>query len=149
MDIYLPTISPDICYDSQAMNLKIKNEKILIGNSFPFSLVRCKKLTVERRSMCDLQEALLDREVVSFWGHDNTRKIAEKMLGVALMPKQNRAALSLSKNARPMLDGNEFDSCWLLSPDYPEGFRPAIGIEIGLDMIRGWHVLKLIWKGDE
>jgi hypothetical protein len=34
----------------------------------------------------------------------------------------------------------------LLSPDYEQGFRPFIGVEVGLDQIAGWHVLKLSWE---
>ena len=47
-----------------------------------------------------------------------------------------------------MLEGEVFDTCWLLSPDYEQGFRPAIGTEVGLDQIAGWHVLKLTWNPD-
>jgi hypothetical protein len=122
------------------------SEKILIGNSFPFSLLRCVRLTVESLSISVLKASLAESEVVSFWGHSNTRMAAESVLGVSLLPRVERPAITLSSGGLPMLDGDVFDTCWLLSPDYPKGFRPAIGAEVGLDQIAGWHVLKLTWK---
>ena len=74
------------------------------------------------------------------------RGAAESVLGVSLATNGVRPAVTLSPALRPMLDGEEFSSCWLLSPDYPEGFRPAIGSEVGPEMIEGWHVLKLSWQ---
>ena len=120
--------------------------KLLIGNSFPFSLVRCARLIVESKPLAALKEALAGSGVVSFWGHENTRAAAEGVLGVSLAPRTERPAVTLSSEERPMLDGEEFDTCWLLSPDYPEGFRPAIGTEVSPDQIAGWHVLKLTWQ---
>jgi hypothetical protein len=52
----------------------------------------------------------------------------------------------LTAEGLPMLEGEVFDVCWLLSPDYEQGFRPAIGTEVGLNQIVGWHVLKLTWE---
>ena len=120
--------------------------KILIGNSFPFSLIRCDRLTVEQRPIAELKANLADAEIASFWGHANTRIAAEAVLGVSLMPSVERPALTLSPEGLPMLDGDTFDTCWLLSPDYPEGFRPAIGTEVGPEQIAGWQVLKLTWQ---
>jgi len=120
--------------------------RLLIGNSFPFSLVRCARLVVESAPLAALKEALAGAEVASFWGHENTRAAAEGVLGVSLRPRTERPAVTLSSGNRPMLDGDEFDTCWLLSPDYPEGFRPAIGAEVTPEQIAGWHVLKLTWQ---
>ena len=120
-------------------------KKILIGNSFPFSLVRCERLIVEQKPISELKDALASAEVASFWGHENTRAAAESVLGVSLATNGVRPAVTLSSTGRPVLNGEEFSSCWLLSPDYPEGFRPAIGQEVGLYQIAGWHVLKLTW----
>ena len=120
--------------------------KLLIGNSFPFSLVRCARLIVESKPLAALKEALADAEVASFWGHENTRAAAERVLGVSLAPRTERPAVTLSPAQRPMLYGEEFGTCWLLSPDYPEGFRPAIGTEVSPAQIAGWHVLKLTWQ---
>ncbi len=127
------------------MKAKEAKQKILIGNSFPFSLILCKRLLVESESVAVLQAAIADAKVVSFWGHGNTHAAAEGVLGVSLTPCTERPAVTLSPDKRPMLYGEEFDVCWLLSPDYPEGFRPAIGAEVTPDQIKGWHVLKLTW----
>lgn len=121
-------------------------KKILVGNSFPFSLIRCERLIVEQKPISELKDALASAEVASFWGHENTRAAAESVLGVSLATHGVRPAVTLSPAQRPMLDGEEFSSCWLLSPDYPEGFRPAIGTEVGPEQIKGWHVLKLSWQ---
>lgn len=101
---------------------------------------------VESESVATLRDALAGAEVVSFWGHENTRAAAESVLGVTLRPRSERPAVTLSPEKRPMLYGEEFGVCWLLSPDYPEGFRPAIGVEVSPDQIAGWHVLKLTWQ---
>ena len=128
------------------MQKKGTDKKVLIGNSFPFSLVRCERMVVESVPLAALQTALANAEVVSFWGHENTRAAAERVLGVSLTPRTERPAVTLSPAKRPMLHGEEFGTCWLLSPDYPEGFRPAIGAEVSPDQIAGWHVLKLTWQ---
>ena len=101
---------------------------------------------MESKPLAALKEALADAEVASFWGHENTRAAAEGVLGISLAPRTERPAVTLSPEERPMLDGEEFDTCWLLSPDYPEGFRPPIGVEVSPDQIVGWHVLKLTWQ---
>lgn len=128
------------------MTEKNITSKVLIGNAFPFSLVRCDRLIVESLPLSALQDEFVGAEVLSFWGHENTRAAAERVLGVSLAPRAKRPAVTLSPENRPMLDGEEFNICWLLSPDYPKGFRPAIGVEVGLDQIVGWHVLKLTWQ---
>lgn len=120
--------------------------KVLVGNTFPFSLVRCARLVVEPQPIVALKTALAGADVASFWGHENTRAAAESVLGVSLAPQSERPALTLSPEGLPTLDGDMFETCWLLSPDYPEGFRPAIGVEVGPEQIKGWHVLKLTWQ---
>ena len=123
-----------------------EKKKVLVGNAFPFSLVRCERLMVEQRSVEELRTVLAESGVASFWGHANTRAAAEAVLGVSLAPETERPAVTLSAEGLPMLGGETFDTCWLLSPDYPEGFRPAIGTEVAPEQIAGWHVLKLIWQ---
>ena len=123
-----------------------EEKKALIGNSFPFSLVRCERLIVEQKPISELKDALDGVEVVSFWGHENSRAAAEAVLGVSLATRGARPAVTLSPDGLPMLDGDVYSSCGLLSPDYPEGFRPAIGSEVTPEQIKGWHVLKLTWK---
>ena len=101
---------------------------------------------MESVSLAELKSRLVESEVISFWGHLNTRKSAELVLGVSLQTKTERPAITLTAEGLPMLEGEVFDTCWLLSPDYEQGFRPAIGTEVGLDQIAGWHVLKLTWE---
>ena len=132
--------------ECSAMSTTETKTKVLVGNAFPFSLVRCERLVVESKSLAALKEALAGAEVVSFWGHENTRAAAEAMLGVLLSPRSDRPALTLSPEGHPTLGGDIFESCWLLSPDYPEGFRPPSGVEVGPKQIEGWHVLKLTWQ---
>ena len=128
------------------MTEKFSKPAVLIGNAFPLSLMRSARITVESMSVADLRAALADAPVASFWGHENTRPAAESVLGVSLAPKTPRPAVTLSPAKRPQLDGHEFDTCWVLSPDYRPGFRPAIGEEVAADAIKGWHVLKLTWQ---
>ena len=129
------------------MSAKTDNRKVLIGNSFPFSLIRSDKVVVESKTLDSLRVEMKGATLFSFWGHANTRALAESQLGVSLEPNSERPAITLSEKGLPMLAGETFDLCWLLSPDYPKGFRPAIGQEVGPEMISGWHVLKLTWKG--
>lgn len=127
------------------MKAKETDVRILVGNAFPFSLVRCNRLIVEQKPISELKDALASAAVASFWGHENTRTAAESVLGVSLATHGVRPAITLSSCGRPVLNGEEYADCWLLSPDYPEGFRPAIGTEVGPEQIKGWHVLKLTW----
>lgn len=101
---------------------------------------------MESVSLAELKSRLVESEVISFWGHVNTRMAAESVLGMSLQPKTERPAIMLTAEGLPILDGEVFDTCWLLSPDYEQGFRPSIGVEVGLDQIAGWHVLKLTWE---
>ncbi len=117
---------------------------LLLGNSFPFSLIRA-PVRIEPRSMSDLRAALKDAEVHSFWGHANTASAAEALAGVTLSRPSERPALTLSEDRKPMLDGIEFPECWILSPDYPPGFRPAIGEEVTHEKISGWQILFMEW----
>ena len=103
-------------------------------------------MIVERKPIAELKSKLAETQVASFWGHENTRAAAESVLGVSLATHGPRPAVTLSPSMRPMLDGEEFSDCWLLSPDFPDGFRPATDSEVGLEQIKGWHVLKLTWK---
>ncbi len=121
-------------------------KKILIGNSFPFSLVRNARMVAEPQPLAALMGALADADVVSFWGHANTLAAAEEELGRSLKPRTERPAITLSPEGLPMLGGCEFDTCWLLSPDYQEGFRPPAGAEVVPEQIAGWQVLKLTWN---
>lgn len=119
--------------------------KVLIGNSFPLALMRRARVEIICRPLAELLAALKGAEVVSFWGHENTRAAAEAVLGVSLRTESERPALTLSDDGYPSLDGYVFKSCWVLSPNYPKGFRPSIGAEVDEASITGWQPLKVSW----
>ena len=54
-----------------SMKTKETEGRILVGNAFPFSLVRCNRLIVEQKPISELRDALAGAEVASFWGHEN------------------------------------------------------------------------------
>lgn len=120
---------------------------ILIGNSFPLSLIRT-KVVIEPCPVDDLRRELACRPIYSFWGHRNTLAAANQLTGADLMPATDRPALQLSAPLCPVLGGIEFDECWILSPDYVSGYRPAIGEEVEQDKIVGWQVLRLKWTSE-
>lgn len=115
--------------------------KVLVGNSFPLSLIR---QNVEMRPMA-LSDFPRDAEIRSFWGHTNTLQHANAFLGVDLTPKTERPALALSENDLPQLNGEEFQECWVISPNYVENFRAKIGEEIPAEKIKDWSLLKITW----
>ena len=117
---------------------------ILIGNSFPLSLIR-RNVRIEPVGRDELLATIKGRQIASFWGHSNTLAAANDWLGVDLTPKTERPALHLSDNKLPQLDGMEYQACFILSPNYRPGFRPAIGAEVDAADILGWQVLKIIW----
>lgn len=124
--------------------------KVLIGNSFSLSLIRKGQVTIVESAIAELK-ALVNAgaEVYSFWGHENTRNSAEKITGFSLLPSVSRPAVSLAPDGRPVLDGKVFDECWVLSPDYVQGYRPPIGTEVDESKIVGWKLLKLTWNTKE
>ncbi len=121
-------------------------EKVLIGNSFPLSLVRKGTVTMTCRPVAELRRLAQTSVVVSYWGHENTRRIAERLLGVSLKPSVARPALRLAADGRPMLDDETFGTCWVLSPDYRDGGRPQIGQEVAPEQIAGWQVVRISWE---
>ena len=116
--------------------------EILVGNSFPFPLIRGNVKIVTQ----ELGDFPVSAEIHSFWGHENTLRAASDFLKVELTPKTDRPTLKLSENNRPMLDGKEFTECWIISPNYVENFRPEIGGEVAAEQIRDWTILKIIWE---
>lgn len=121
---------------------------VLLGNSFPLSLVR-RRVVVEPVPLSDLQARVRADGLCSFWGHANTVAMASELLGANVAPAVARPALQLAPDGRPLLDGQVFDECWLLSPDYVPGFRPAVGEEVPADKIVGWQVLRIAWNKNE
>ena len=115
---------------------------LLFGSSFPLALIR-RPVSIEPRSLTELQEQATRRRVVSFWGHVNTLAVARKILGFDPAPAGHRPALALDPLGFPCLSGLSFQEVWLLSPDYVPGFRPQIGQEVTPGQITGWQVLRL------
>lgn len=122
-----------------------KGRGILIGSTFPLSLVR-RSVTITPSCIDSLKNKIENSSVLSFWGHSNTLNIARQLLSVDLTPKSERPPLTLDDNNLPVLDGVSFKECWILSPDYIPGFRPEIGKEVPPDKIIGWQVLKITWE---
>ena len=118
---------------------------ILLGNTFPFALLR-RDANVRTMTIDELRAALADAEVVSFWGHENTRAAAETLLGgISLRPATERPALTLLPDGLPSLNGRVFRICYVLAPDYRPGYRPALGEEPQPSDILGWHALRIDW----
>ena len=118
---------------------------ILLGNSFPLSLIR-RPVSIEPFPAETLRGRLEGAQVHSFWGHGNTLKAASQWLGIDLTPKTERPVIVLSEDGLPQLDSLTFHECFILSPDYRLGFRPAIGAEVASEDIIAWTVLSIIWK---
>ncbi|MFA6929692.1 MAG: hypothetical protein WCT05_05150 [Lentisphaeria bacterium] len=117
---------------------------ILIGNSFPLSLIR-RVVLIRPSSQRELREALTGRRVVSFWGHANTLLAASQYAGCDLTPSRERPTVRLSAECYPCFAAEIFRECWVLSPDYVGNFRPGVGEEVPAEKILGWQVLRLEW----
>jgi hypothetical protein len=119
---------------------------ILIGNSFPLSLIR-RPIRIEPRTREQLLLVAFQKEIISFWGHPNTLRRVEQFTGLSLAPQNERPIIQLDPKSRlPQLYGQTFCECWVLSPDYISSFRPAVGEEVPPEKIAGWQILKLTWE---
>lgn len=125
---------------------------VLIGNAFSLTLVRNRKVVVSPWPLEELRDRIrAGAEVHSFWGHENTRAAAERILGADLKPATPRPAITLAaqEGNLPSLDGIAFRECWVLSPNYAPGYRPAIGEVVDKSKIADWNLLKLTWMPKE
>ncbi len=120
--------------------------RILVGNTFPLSLVR-RRAVIQPKGLPEFQ-ARAAAGVVSFWGHPSTLSAASAFAGLDLTPARERPALRLSADLLPVLDGEVFRECWMLSPDFTPGFRPALGEEVRPDQITGWQILRLTFPDE-
>lgn len=127
------------------MILKKSNPIFLIGNSFSLSLIR-RDVKIEVSHLNELKRLGQTAECHSLWGHFNTLKMANDLLGFDVSPREDRIAVRLNDDDYPTLSDEYFTECWVLSPDYKKGFRPEIGEEVSPDMIITWQVLRMIWK---
>lgn len=122
-----------------------RKEGVLVGNVFPTSLMRA-RCQVVPSTLDELRNAVAGKNIVSFWGHANTLGVAQDFTGLDLTPKTERPAIMLNKVNHPSLGGENFDGCWVVSPDYRPGFRPAIGTEVTASEISSWQILHIIWE---
>jgi hypothetical protein len=121
------------------------NHSLLIGNAFSLTLIR-REVHISPRPLEALKEAAAGAEVHSFWGHQETLAAASATAGFDLScAHEDRPTIRLSPDLLPVLNGREFAECWVLSPNYKDGLRPAIGQAVPLDHILGWNVLQLKW----
>ncbi|NLE66231.1 MAG: hypothetical protein GX608_02320, partial [Lentisphaerae bacterium] len=113
---------------------------ILLGSTFPLTLIR-RPVTIEPWPIDELRRELRARPFVSFWGHKNTLAPAGALLGADLRPATERPALQLNPAGFPVLGGKMFTECWVLSPDYVPGYRPAPSEEVAAQKITRWQAL--------
>lgn len=117
---------------------------LLLGNSFPLSLIR-RAVSIQPRPLVDLLAAMQGRAVFSFWGHANTLSAVCRLLGRDVAPLCVRPVLTLDRHDLPCLAGRSFAECWVLSPEYAETFRPELGQEVAESAIVAWRVLHICW----
>ena len=122
-------------------------KKILIGNSFPTTLIRweCIITPISIKWLRGRVKHALDRgqKIRSFWGHTNTVTVASDILGVDLTPETERPVLSLTPGNLIQFEGEEYHIVYILSPTYRTNFRPAIGVEVGPEDIEDWTALRV------
>ena len=116
----------------------------LTGSTFPLSLIR-RSVRIEPVTLEAYRRHLFLETWSSFWGHQNTLSCANALTGVDLTPRIERPAVILNRDGFPTLNGIEYRDCWVLSPEYRPGFRPAIGQEVQASDILGWQVLRIQW----
>lgn len=123
-------------------------ESLLIGNSFPMSLIT-REVIIKPKTIDDLHRKIeTAKEIYSFWGHDNTVQIASKICGTNLKNRGDgsmRPAVTTTPDGLPSLGGLVFRECWILTPEYIKTFRPSIGEEVDVEMIKNWRVLRIQW----
>ncbi|MDZ7315993.1 MAG: hypothetical protein ONB24_07715 [candidate division KSB1 bacterium] len=113
---------------------------LLIANAFPFSLIY-RRVLIEPIEIERAKQLILERGYESSWGHENTLKVVNAILGIDLTPKEPRPALVLNEEMLPALYGAAFSEVLLVTPIYRQGFRPTIGEEVQADAVLGWRTL--------
>ena len=93
-----------------------------------------------------LHAALATAEIHSFWGHPGTLEAVSRAVGRDVSPTIERPAVQLDAEGLPVLDGRVFRECWVMSPEYRAGFRPAFGADVPADAIVGWQALLISWR---
>ncbi len=120
-------------------------KKILIGNSFPMNLIR-REVRIEPRTLEELKTATKDAEIDSYWGHSNTLDAVSVFVGLDLSPEIERPAVTLAENGFPKFNGHVFEECWVISPEYRNGYRPELNKEVSPGNIKDWCILHIEWS---
>lgn len=116
---------------------------MLIGNTYPTSLIRRKATFIPVTQEQAKQYLGFEREVESFWGHPNTIKAASEMLGMDITPKEERPTITLSENYLPTLYGKEHKSVLIVSANIPNANRKPRNdpTEYELEEIESWSFI--------
>ena len=109
------------------------------------NLIR-RKVTILPQTMEEYRTALASCSWVSFWGHRNTLAAAMAQCGYDLTPENERPAITVDGEGYPVLYGRTYKQCYILTPEYQPGYRPALREEVAPDAILSWQVLKLVWE---
>lgn len=125
-----------------------KKKHFITGNSFPMGLI-CRGVRIFPETLENYRLALAQSGWSSYWGHPNTLAAAAQQCGVDLTPRTERPALTVDAEGYPVLDNERFAECWVLTPEYKAGFRPALQSEVSSDQISGWKVLHMIWDTED
>ncbi len=118
------------------------NSKYIISNSFPLSLIR-RRVIITPIELEKAKSLVKKNGFVSAWGHSNTLKLVNNILGFDITPAENRSVIMLNDENFPTLYGNTFSSIIVISPGYVKGFRPKIGEEVKTPSILYWQPLLL------
>ena len=116
----------------------------ITGNTFPVNLFR-RRAEVIPATFEHYLEKLRNGNWESYWGHVNTLSAVNTLCGVDLTPREDRPALTTDSAGFPVLYGKSYRECWVLTPEYRPGFRPAIGVEVTPDDILSWQTLRILW----
>lgn len=119
--------------------------KLLIGNSFPLSLI-VRRVVFEPRPIKELREKMKEAIAVSFWGHSSTWASASAAVERDVSPSSGRPALLLDADGATSFEGESSGAGCVILPEFAPGFRPAVGQEMKQEDIRDWRVLKLVWQ---
>lgn len=133
----------------EAPGVPLKAPAILVGNSFPFHLIR-RPARIEPSTLDELRDAAsaaasAGNGVHSFWGHPNTLQAASAAAGFPLDPDTGRPNLELGENGMPLFGGQEFRECWILAAQPRENGRSVRGSEWTTGEIAGWLVHRMKW----
>lgn len=121
------------------------DDKCLVGNSFPWTLVR-RRIDAVPVSVDQFRREAAVAGTVSFWGHPDSLADASEFCGIDLTPSCERPVLVLSPEGLPMLNGETFRRCYLISPEYGAAFRmPLIPGDVAPPPITAWRILRIDW----